>query len=150
MDRHLAISNRAGRLPNVGTLHRVHLFTSRAGEAPAPRELVLFVSFDRQRGRGIRAADTANRTDRDGYTLTVPETRLRHAANSLRNADLSTGLTDQDRLVTSHGIDPARAEALIHRILLQTAGRAGECWAPRELIIYASVRGNAPVEAKSR
>lgn len=149
MDRHAVRSIRAARTPNSGTLHRLWMFTSRAGDAPAPRELIVTVGFDRSSHR-VRAADTTNRTDADGTTMIVSNTRLRVASDSMRNADLSNGSTDRDRHTTTHRSDPSGARGLLHRVFLQADGRAGDCWAPKELILEAAVSGPGDVRAADR
>ena len=145
MDRHTARANRQGRSPNSGDSLRLHLFTSRAGEVPAVRSLVLSVSPVPAVQR-VRAADTTTRTARDGTSLIVPEVQVMHSADSRRNADLRVIASDQDRSTTRHAISSAISQqGRSHRLMVMGLGRAGSAGpAPRKLVLSVSLIPEGP------
>ena len=148
-DRYSARSSRAGRLPNSGRQVRILMFTSRAGDALAPRDFILDVSVSGS-GARVKAADTTSRTDVDGTTLRVATTRAYLAPDSGRNADLKLGSTDRDRFWTQHQFDKGEAtRGMVHRVMLVSDGRAGNVWAPRDLILDVAGSGLGDVKAKA-
>jgi hypothetical protein len=125
MDRHTARGFRLGRQTNTGDSLRLFAFTSRAGEVPAIRSIVLTVSPVPRRQR-LLAADTTSRTARDGTSLVVPTVQVMHAADSSRNSDLRVIASEQDRTSTRHAISSAISrQGRSHRLMVMGLGRAG-------------------------
>jgi hypothetical protein len=148
MDRYWSRSSRVGRLPNLGYTHRIFLQAGRAGDALAPRDLILLVSPSAPAAR-LSSADTTKRTDRDGTTMCVPTVYVQYAAESGRNADLRCVNTDQDRHRTRHQIPLADRRGGVHRFFLHADGRAGTVFAPRDLYLEVVPSGDGRVRAEA-
>lgn len=133
MDRYDSTSVRLGRVPTTGHHMRIYAFTSRAGEGAPIRRVVAEIGASKATQRLV--TDTTSRTGPDGETLRVATTRLFHAAESARNAALSSAGTDRDRFLTLHALPGSGKVAALHRLFMQHDGRAGNAWCPREIIV---------------
>lgn len=129
MDRFSSRSVRTGRGPNRGRTLRVGLFSLRAGDMLAPRELVASFTLEPS-ARRIRS-DTTTRTDRKGYKMLVPAVLCEVAGDSDRDASLAAVATDQDRWGTTHDV---RARGRTLRVALRSSCRAGAVFAPRDIV----------------
>ena len=145
MDAHEAKSLREGRLPNVGVLARVQLFTTRAGDALGLDEFIVEYEEDFTEGRLDDNTDSGD--DCDGYKMVVDSSRVYHALDSGLNADLKTVGTDQDAHETIHAVDPARSTGQRLRVAA-AAFRAGQVMCPQEIVVEYEEVGEEPVRAK--
>lgn len=136
MDRFVARSLRVGHQPtnSEDTRLRTYAFSLRAGDTYAVRGLLLRLTPSPR--PTIHAADTTNRTDRDGTTARVPTWAAHHAADSSLNSSLAAGGAYRARFGTeSLRVDESISVGHVHRLQFRTDGRAGSTSAPLEVLV---------------
>ena len=150
LDRFAVRSRRSGRNPTYAETDVVRLkfFSSRAGDAIAPRQILLHYTLSSKKAR--RTSDTTDRTDVDGYKLRVPAWELQHADDSALNSDLVTvGVTDRDRFKVRHRIPRSGQRGFIHRLKFVTDGRAGNAGSPMTMFLKYDLAGRRLLKAKA-
>jgi len=147
LDRFEVRSLRSGRLPNEGLVARVIAHSARAGDAFAPLAFIFDLGVSQHRRR--LSTDTANRTDRDGYTVVVPSLTVFHAADSALRSTLTALPSDRDRFYTRHDVPASGRIGGVHRVLVVSDGRAGSAFAPSAIILDVSVTRAKRVAARS-
>jgi hypothetical protein len=137
-DRHRARSLRIGHdaTDSQDTRVRTYAFSSRAGDSYAVRQLLLRLTEGSR--PTIYAADTTNRTDKDGATLRVPTWGVHHAPSSPLNSALAAGGTYRDRFRTERLRLDEDNVGHVHRLQFRTDGRAGSTSVPQVILVEYS------------